>query len=160
MAELSDRIDVEAPISAVYSLWTQFERFPEFMGGVESVTQQSDDRLHWVVSIAGIEREFDAEITEQHMDERVAWRSIDGETHAGVVTFHRIDDQHTRVMLQMDWKPQGAVEKVGEVLGIDDLQVGRDLRRFKELAEETPTGAALAEVWVGDIQRRADGAGS
>src|SRR5690606_28200074 len=110
---------------------------------VDSVTQQGDDMLHWEVSIAGIEREFDAKITEQHMDERVAWQSVDGEMHAGVVTFHRIDDAHTRVMLQMDWQPQGAVEKIGQLLGIDDLQVMRDLHRFKEIAEQTPSEQAV-----------------
>jgi uncharacterized membrane protein len=160
MAELTDRIDVEAPISAVYSLWTQFERFPEFMGGVESVTQQGDDKLHWQVSIAGIEREFDAKITEQHMDERVAWQSVDGEMHAGVVTFHRIDDAHTRVMLQMDWQPQGAVEQVGQLLGIDDLQVMRDLHRFKKIAEQTPSEQAVDAGWEGDIERPADASGN
>lgn len=160
MAELTDRIDVEAPISAVYSLWTQFERFPKFMGGVESVTQQGDDMLHWQVSIAGIEREFDARITEQHMDERVAWQSVDGEMHAGVVTFHRIDDAHTRVMLQMDWQPQGAVEQVGQLLGIDDLQVMRDLHRFKKIAEQTPSEQAVDAGWEGDIERPTDASGN
>jgi len=159
MAELTDRIDVEAPISAVYSLWTQFEDFPKFMGGVESITQQADDKLHWVVSIAGIEREFDAEITEQKMDERIAWRSVDGETHAGVVTFHRLDESMTRVMLQMDWKPEGVVEKVGQMLGVDDLQVGRDLRRFKEIAEDAPAQQAVDHGWEGEIDRPADSTG-
>jgi uncharacterized membrane protein len=159
MPQITDSIDVEAPISAVYGLWTQFERFPEFMGGVESITQQTDDRLHWVVSVAGVEREFDAEITEQHPDERVAWRSVDGETHAGVVTFHRLDDATTRVNVQIDWKPQGVVEAAGALLQIDDAQVGKDLKRFKELAERvSPTQAAEAG-WDGDIERPADATG-
>ncbi|GEK80239.1 SRPBCC family protein [Agrococcus baldri] len=160
MAELTDRIDVHAPISAVYALWTRFEDFPKFMRGVESVTQQSDEMLHWVVSIAGVEREFDARITEQHPDERVAWQSVDGETHAGVVTFHRVDDDTTRVMLQMDWQPHGAVEQVGQLLGIDDLQVMRDLHRFKELAEGTPSDRAADSGWEGDIERPSDSTGS
>lgn len=135
MVELTDRIDVKAPINAVYSLWTRFERFPEFMHGVDSVTRQGDDELHWVVSIAGVEREFDATITEQRLDERVAWRSTDGKLHTGAVTFSRVDDEHTRVMLQMEWQPQGVVEQAGQLLGLDDLQVIRDLHRFKALAE-------------------------
>lgn len=159
MTELTDRIDVEAPISAVYSLWTQFEDFPKFMGGVESITQQTDDKLHWVVSIAGVEREFDAEITEQNMDERIAWRSTDGETHAGVVTFHRLDENTTRVMLQLDWKPQGVVEQVGALLQIDDLQIGRDLKKFKKLAEEAPAQQAVDHGWDGEIDRSADSTG-
>lgn len=140
MVELTDRIDVKAPLSAVYSLWTRFEEFPTFMGGVESVTQDDDGRLHWVVSIAGIHREFDAEIIEQTPDERVAWRSVDGETHAGTVTFRRVGDEHTRVMLQMEWQPHGVVEQVGQTLGLDDLQVIRDLHRFRVLAERAAVG--------------------
>lgn len=135
MVELADRIDVRAPIGAVYALWNRFEEFPAFMGGVESVTRQPDGRLHWAVAIAGIERAFDAEITEQQPDERIAWRSVDGEQHSGVVTFHRVDDETTRVLLQMHWKPQGFIEEIGAVLQLDDLQIGHDLRRFKEIAE-------------------------
>ncbi len=159
MPQMSDSIDVDAPISAVYALWTRFEDFPQFMGGVESITQQTDKRLHWVVKIAGVEREFDAEITEQHQDERVAWRSIDGETHAGVVTFHRLDDDKTRVNVQIDWKPQGIVEAAGALLQIDDAQIGKDLRRFKELAESAPPAAAAESGWDGDIDRPSDATG-
>lgn len=159
MPQVTDSIDVKAPISAVYGLWTQFEDFPKFMSGVESITQQTDDRLHWVVSIAGVEREFDAEITEQHMDERVAWRSLDGETHAGVVTFHRIDDDTTRVNVQIDWKPQGIVEQAGALLQVDDIQIGHDLKRFKELAEAAPARHAAEKGWEGDIERPADSSG-
>ncbi|MCR8671849.1 SRPBCC family protein [Agrococcus sp. HG114] len=156
MPQVTDSIDVKAPISAVYALWTQFEDFPKFMGGVESITQLTDTTLHWVVSIAGVEREFDAEITEQHMDERVAWRSLDGETHAGVVTFHRIDDDTTRVNVQIDWKPQGVVEAAGALLQIDDAQIGKDLKRFKEIAEATPAQQAVDAGWEGDVERPTD----
>ncbi|WP_425842845.1 SRPBCC family protein [Agrococcus sp. TSP3-2-1] len=156
MPQVTDSIDVKAPISAVYALWTQFEDFPKFMGGVESITQQTDTMLHWVVSIKGVEREFDAEITEQHLDERVAWRSTDGETHAGVVTFHRIDDDVTRVNVQIDWKPQGVVEAAGALLQVDDLQIKQDLKRFKELAEAAPAQQAVDQGWDGDVERPAD----
>ena len=159
MPQVTDSIDVKAPISAVYALWTQFEDFPQFMGGVESITQLTDDKLHWKVSIAGVEREFDAEITEQHLDERVAWRSIDGETHAGVVTFHRIDDDTTRVNVQIDWKPQGIVEAAGALLQVDDAQIGKDLKRFKEIAESAPPRLAAESGWDGDIQRSPDSQG-
>ena len=159
MPQVTDSIDVKAPISAVYALWTQFEDFPQFMGGVESITQLTDDKLPWKVSIAGVERAFDAEITEQHLDERVAWRSIDGETHAGVVTFHRIDDDPTRVNVQIDWKPQGIVEAAGALLQVDDAQIGKDLKRFKEIAEAAPSRQAAESGWDGDIQRSPDSQG-
>ena len=156
MPQVTDSIDVHAPISAVYALWTRFEEFPRFMSGVESITQQTDTQLHWVVSIAGVEREFDAEITEQHPDERVAWRSTDGETHAGVVTFHRIDDASSRVMVQMDWEPEGMLETLGKALGSDDRRVKSDLERFKELVESrgTESGAWRGEIDRGDVVSR------
>lgn len=156
MSTVTATIDINAPISTVYNQWTQFETFPQFMSGVDEVRQVSDTLTHWEVSIAGIDREFDAEIVEQHPDERIAWNSVGGENHAGVVTFHRIDDDRTRVALQLDWEPQGVVEKVGALLQVDDIQIDRDLNRFKELMEENgfETGA-----WRGDVDRASDATG-
>lgn len=150
MSQVQKSIDVDVPVSTAYNQWTQFETFPQFMGGVESITQTDDTHLHWVTDIAGVEREFDAEITEQHPDERVAWRSVGGDTeHAGVVTFHRLDDNKTRVMVQIDWQPSGAAEKVGSAINADDRQVERDLERFKELIESRGHESG---AWRGDVQ--------
>ncbi|MCZ2838132.1 SRPBCC family protein [Modestobacter sp. VKM Ac-2985] len=151
MANVEKSIDVDVPIRQVYDQWTQFESFPKFMNGVERITQLDDRHTHWVTKIGGVEREFDAEITEQHPDERVAWKSTDGETkHAGVVTFHKISDNTTRVMVQLDWEPQGVVEKVGAAVGVDDRQISADVKKFKEFIESrgTETGA-----WRGDVPR-------
>ncbi|MCZ2823333.1 MULTISPECIES: SRPBCC family protein [unclassified Modestobacter] len=151
MANVEKSIDVDVPIRQVYDQWTQFESFPKFMNGVERITQLDDRHTHWVTKIGGVEREFDAEITEQHPDERVAWKSTDGETkHAGVVTFHKISDNTTRVMVQLDWEPQGLVEKVGAAVGVDDRQISADVKKFKEFIESrgTETGA-----WRGDVPR-------
>ena len=151
MANVEKSIDVDVPIRQAYDQWTQFESFPNFMGGVEKITQLDERRTRWVTKIGGVEREFDAEITEQHPDERVAWKSTSGDTkHAGVVTFHKISDTTTRVMVQLDWEPQGIVEKVGAVVGVDDRQISADVKRFKEFIESrgTETGA-----WRGDIPR-------
>ena len=93
MSQVQESVDVDVPVRTAYDQWTQFETFPHFMGGVESITQIDDTHIHWVTKIAGVTREFDTEITEQHPDERVAWTSTSGETkHAGVVTFHRLGD--------------------------------------------------------------------
>ena len=150
MASVQESIDVSVPVSTAYNQWTQFESFPQFMGGVESITQTTETSTHWVTSIGGVRREFDAEITEQHPDERVAWKSTDGKSHAGVVTFHKISDTTTRVMVQIDWEPQGVVEKVGAAVGVDDRQISADVKKFKEFIESrgTETGA-----WRGDVQR-------
>lgn len=156
MTTVEKSIDVAVPVSVAYNQWTQFEEFPEFMNGVEKITQIDDTHLHWNVSIAGQKREFDAEITEQHPDERIAWRSTDGETHAGVVTFHRLADDQTRVTVQFDWLPEGIVEKAGSLLQVDDAQVSSDLKRFKDIIEAQgfETGG-----WRGDVDRPADATG-
>src|SRR5688500_16120738 len=148
MSTIEASVDVRVPVRTAYDQWTQFEEFPRFMEGVESVTQLDDTRLHWVASIDGVEREWDAEIAEQHPDERVAWRSIDGTQNAGVVTFHRLDEDATRVMLQLEFEPQGVTEQVGDKLGIVRRRAKGDLERFKEFIEAQgfPTGA-----WRGDV---------
>ncbi|QEW00877.1 SRPBCC family protein [Microbacterium caowuchunii] len=152
MARIIETVDVKAPIAAVYNQWTLFEQFPRFMSFVESITQTDDTHTHWKVKIGGAEREFDAEITEQHPEERIAWNSIGGEeNHAGVVTFHKISDTETRVTVQLDWEPTGLLEKVGALVGVDDHAIKKDLENFKKLIEEVP--AAGTEGWRGDVPR-------
>ena len=143
-----DSIDVHVPVRAAYNQWTQFESFPGFMEGVERIDQLRPTTTHWVTRIAGVEREFDAEITEQHPDERVAWTTTNGTHQAGVVTFHRIDDDTTRVTLQLDHDPQGFVEKVGDALGIVQRRVKGDLANFKEFIEARGTEEG---GWRGDV---------
>ena len=148
MASVVESIDVAVPVSTAYNQWTQFEEFPRFMEGVKSVRQIDDTHLRWAAEVAGKDEEWDAEITEQHADERVAWRSTTGAKNAGVVTFHRIDDTTSRVTLQMDVEPDDPVENVGVFLGFLDRRVKGDLERFKEFIESRggETGAWRGEV--------------
>ena len=150
MSTVEKSIDVDVPVGTAYNQWTQFESVPQFMEGVDRIDQKSDTLTHWVTSIGGVKREFDAEITEQHPDERVAWTSVDGPKQAGVVTFHRLDESKTRVMLQMDYEPEGLVEKVGDKLGIVSRRAEGDLKNFKKFIESRggETGA-----WRGDVER-------
>ncbi|WP_086821650.1 SRPBCC family protein [Allokutzneria sp. NRRL B-24872] len=150
MGTITKSVDVEAPVSRVYNQWTQFESFPQFMGGVREVRQLDDTRTRWITEIGGVWREFDATITEQHPDERIAWRSDSGPTHAGVITFHRLSDTTTRVTAQMDLDPAGFAEHAADKLGVLDMQVKGDLNRFKEFIERlgTETGG-----WRGDVER-------
>ncbi len=143
-------VDVDVPVRTAYNQWTQFESFPQFMEGVEAVDQLDDRHTHWRVHVGPSTREFDATITEQHPDERIAWKSDSGPNHAGVVTFHRLDDTHTRVTAQMDVDPEGFVENVADKLGVLKHRVSGDLERFKHFVEERghETGA-----WRGDIPR-------
>jgi uncharacterized membrane protein len=133
-----------------YNQWTQFEEFPRFMEGVERVSQLDDTHLHWVAEIAGVRREWDAEITEQHPDERVAWRATQGSENAGVVTFHRIAADRTRVMLQLDFDPDGLVESVGDKLGFVKRRASGDLERFKAFIEGRGVESG---AWRGDVER-------
>ena len=147
-ASVEKSIDVDVPVSTAYNQWTQFETFPEFMDGVVEVEQLGDTRLRWKAKIGGHEKEWNAEITEQRPDERIAWRAVDGAPNAGVVTFHRLDERRTRVMLQLEAEPQGVVEKVGDSLGVFGRQVEGDLERFKAFVESRggETGAWRGEV--------------
>ncbi|GEK01955.1 SRPBCC family protein [Streptomyces sp. NPDC003388] len=150
MSQVEESIEVNVPVRAAYNQWTQFQDFPQFMDGVERIEQRTDTLMHWKTKIGGVEREFDAEITEQIPDERVAWSTIGGDAkQAGVVTFHYIDDNTTKIMLQLDYDPQGLAETVGDKLGFVKRQATGDLRRFKEFIESrggTETGAWRGEV--------------
>jgi uncharacterized membrane protein len=148
MSRIEQSIDVNVPVRTAYNQWTQFEDFPAFMEGVEEVKQITDTRLRWRAEIAGVEREWEAEIDEQRPDERIAWHAIDGPTNAGVVTFHRIDDGKTRVMLQLEFEPDDALEKTGDALGFVKLRAKGDMERFKTFIEGrgTETGAWRGEV--------------
>src|SRR5579884_3064196 len=123
MASVTKSIDVNVPVRAAYDQWTQFESFPEFMEGVKQVQQLDDTHLHWVADVNGKTEEWNAEVTEQIPDERVAWKSTSGQPNGGVVTFHRLGDDETRVTVQLDWEPSGLTENVGAALGFDDRQV-------------------------------------
>jgi uncharacterized membrane protein len=152
MSTIEESVDVDVPIATAYGQWTQFEEFPKFMDGVESITQLDETHLHWVARIDGVRREWDAEITEQHPELRIAWKATSGASNAGVVTFHRIDDDKTRVMLQLEVDPEGALEKAGDMLGVVKRQAVGDLGRFKTFIEEK--GAASGS-WIGDVDRPA-----
>ena len=154
MSVIEESVHVEVPVRTAYNQWTQFEEFPHFMDGVDSIEQVDDTRLHWVTSIGGQRREFDAQITEQNPDERVAWRTLEGPRQAGAVTFHRLGENETKVMLQMDFKPEGAVEKAGDVTGAVKSRIKGDLKRFKEFIESrgTETGA-----WRGSVDQTKTG---
>jgi uncharacterized membrane protein len=153
MSTITESVDVKATVSTVYNQWTQFESFPRFMDGVEEIRQIDNTHTHWKINVAGVTKEFDATITEQNPDERVAWKSDAGPNHAGVVTFHRIDADTTRVTAQMDIDPDGFIENVADKLGILDRKVKGDMERFKTFIENRDgheTGA-----WRGDVDRPA-----
>ena len=150
MSTVRKSVDVDVPVSTAYNQWTQFESFPHFMDGVESITQQGDANLHWVVKVGGIQREFDTVIIEQEPDRVIAWRSTAGDTggHSGRVAFEPLGATSTRVDIELGWEPEGLVEKAGAALNFDQRQVDKSAEEFKRFIETqgTETGG-----WRGDV---------
>ena len=149
MAQAIETVDVNVPVSVAYNQWTQFTEFPRFLDEVESISQPTDILTIWTVKVGPVEKTFEAQITEQHPDERVAWNSTGGDVdHAGVVTFHKLSDDVTRLTVQIDWEPAGFLEKIGSTLGVDNHAIKKDLQNFKKYIESkgTPDGA-----WRGDV---------
>jgi len=149
MSTIEKSVQVGVPISTAYDQWTQFESFPQFMEGVESVRQLDDKHLHWKAEIGGVTREWDAEIVDQVPDDRITWRAMEGAKNQGTVSF--TEDQMsktTQVTLHLEYEPEGAVEKTGDVLKIVDMRAKGDLERFKDFIEHrgTETGAWRGEV--------------
>ena len=148
MAKVEQSIEVNLPVRPVYNQWTQFEEFPRFMEGVEEVRQLDDTHLHWKASIAGKDEEWDAVITDQVPDQRVAWRSTSGAENSGAITFTPVGSDKTRVTAVIGYEPEGIVEKAGDALGVVDARVKGDLERFKEFIE----GRGMATgAWRGEV---------
>jgi uncharacterized membrane protein len=149
-SSIIEAIEVNVPLRTAYNQFTQFEDFPQFMKSVKEIRQLDDKRLHWKANIAGEDKEWDAEITEQIPDKRIAWRSIGGVHHAGVVTFHKLSDDVTRVTLQMDYQPDGVLEAIGDALGAVRMETRANLSNYKEMLEKrgSETGA-----WRGKINQ-------
>jgi uncharacterized membrane protein len=152
MTQVEEAIEVAVPVRTAYDQWTQFEEFPQFMEGVEQVRQLDDTNLHWVAEIAGQRREWGAKILQQVPDQRVEWVSTSGERNNGAVTFQRIDEGRTRVVLQLDYEPEGALDKAGDALGLVKRRATADLQRFKAFIERSgsQTGAWRGEVRGGE----------
>jgi uncharacterized membrane protein len=155
MARVEESIEVNVPVSTAYNQWTQFEEFPKFMDAVESVKQIDDTHLRWVAEIGGKREEWEAEITEQKPDQKIAWEAQEGHHNSGTVTFESLGDNQTRINVVMEHETEGMVESLGSALGADSRKVKGDLERFKELVEGrgTETGAWRGEVEQGERVR-------
>src|SRR5438105_9448097 len=154
MPRFESDIDVDVPVRSAYDQWTQFESFPRFMEGVESVVQLDDKNLRWTADIGGQRREWTATITDQTPDTRVAWKSTSGAENAGAVLFEPVGPNRTRITLKIDADPQGAVDTVGANAGLLERRVEGDLKRFKEFIESrgAPTGAWRGEIHGGEVR--------
>ena len=165
MANIEESIDVEVPVETAYNQWTQFEEFPSFMEGIEEVRQVDDTHLHWVAEVGGQARGVGCG------DHRAAPGSPDRVDCARAARATQASSRstgstrrQTRVMVQLDWEPEGVTEKIGAALGMDDRRVQGDLKRFKELIEErgaaSGPGAARSRIRPTDADVRAALAGA
>jgi hypothetical protein len=144
MGAITHSIEVNAPLQTVYNQWTRFGEFPRFMEGVDEVRQDGPNRLFWKAKIGGKEKEWEAEITEQVPNTRIAWRSVEGASNLGAVTFEELDVSQTRITLTMEYEPEGFIEQAGDALGIPLGQVAEDLNRFREFIE-SQAGATIGQ---------------
>jgi len=150
MPKVQESIEVQVPVQQAYNQWTQFEEFPKFMEGIQSVHQLDDTHVQWVAEIRGESREWTTEITDQQPDKKIAWKTVDGEVkNDGVVQFEPIGDGQTRVDVQMEVEGESSTENVaGDLLGIVQAQVRGDLGRFKELVES----GEVSGGWRGEVK--------
>ena len=160
MSRFEHEIIVDVPLRQAYDQWTQFEDFPSFMDGVESVVQEGDKTLRWVAEIGGQRRSWTADIVDQTPDRRIAWSSTSGTKNDGAVLFAPLGPDRTKVTLTIDAEPDGVVESVGDALGFVERQTKGDLERFKAFIEER---ARATGAWRGEIhgdEVRPDGTGT
>ncbi|GII94486.1 SRPBCC family protein [Sinosporangium siamense] len=138
MGSITQSVDVDVPVRTAYNHAARFEAFPHFVEGVESVVQHGDATTHWRIKLGGggAEREFDARITVQRPDECIAWVSVSGPRHVGIVTFQPLGEGRTRVTLQIQTDPQGPADKTADAADLLLRKVKGDLRRFADFVEQ------------------------
>ena len=148
MSRFEETIEVAVPVRTAYDRWTQFEDFPKFMDGVESVEQLDDKTIRRQATVAGQTKEWTARIVDQTPDTRVAWKSIEGAENAGAVLFKALGPDQTEITLRVDAEPDGPVESAGDALGFLQRRVHGDLERFKAYVEGKGTSG---QPWRGEI---------
>ena len=127
--------DVAVPVATAYEKWTDFEEFPKFMHRVVSVEEKDENRIAWEEKIWFSKRQWEAEILENKKNDRIIWKSVQGTSHTGVISFHKLDEKLTRVMVTLDFHPSGMMEKLASGLRFAKRAVQADLARFKAYAE-------------------------
>ncbi|MFJ2399382.1 SRPBCC family protein [Streptomyces sp. NPDC087843] len=134
-ASLVETVDIQAPVSVAWALWSDVTRWPSFLSHVRRVDRLDGRRFAWQLQIPGADKNFVAELTEVIPEERIAWHTVEGVDHAGVVTFHRLSDTTSRVTLQIEYDPKGFIERLGALTNLDSTLANYDLGEFQKLAE-------------------------
>ena len=142
MRTFQHEIEVDLPRPDVYARWSP-TAFPTFMHNVSAVTEEPGGLLHWVASLWGVEREWDAQITERHPDEVLAWESVDGSDNSGRVVFEALEGgARTKITLTLHYDGHNVVDDLlGEKVGLAGSIAERALTDFKALVEAESTAA-------------------
>jgi len=127
--------DVSVPVQTAYEKWTEFEEFPKFMHRVLTVEQKDDAHVQWEEKIWFSKRQWEGEITDRRKNDRIAWKTTKGTSHSGIVSFHKLDTNLTRVLVTMDFRPSGMLEKMASGMCFVKRAVEADLARFKAYCE-------------------------
>ncbi|MFL5959748.1 MAG: SRPBCC family protein [Gaiellaceae bacterium] len=127
--------DVAASVDKVYEAWTKFDEFPRFMHRVLNVEQKGRDKLSWQEKIWFSSRKWEGRVTDRRKNDRIVWKTTSGMEHKGVVSFHKLAENLTRVMVTMEFEPNGMVEKMASGLRFVKRAVQADLARFKAYVE-------------------------
>jgi uncharacterized membrane protein len=148
--------DVAVPLEDAYEAWTNFEEYPKFMHRVLSVKQDDDSKVTWEEKIWFSKRQWEAEIIEQRDNELLSWKTTSGASHAGVVSFHKLEDRLTRVMVTMDFRPTGMFEKMASGLRFVKRAVQADLARFKSYVEFQEAGLDAPQERLEQVKQEED----
>ncbi|MEU0130848.1 MULTISPECIES: SRPBCC family protein [unclassified Streptomyces] len=142
-SSIVETVDIKAPVAVTWALWSDVTQWPKFLSHVQRVDPMDERRFAWQLSLPGVDKAFVAELTEVSPQERIAWKTIEGVHHAGVVTFHRLDDTSSRVALQIEYDPKGFVEHLGALTNLDSALANYDLGEFQKLAETAAAGEGV-----------------
>ncbi|WP_407554887.1 SRPBCC family protein [Streptomyces sp. Pv4-95] len=136
-SSLLETVDIKAPVAVSWALWSDVTLWPKFLSHVRAVQPIDEHHFAWQLSLPGADKEFVAELTEVVPEDRIAWKTTQGVHHAGVVTFHRLSAETSRVALQIEYEPEGFVEHLGAITNLDSALTNYDLGEFQKLAEAT-----------------------
>lgn len=153
LTNIAESIDVGVPVRLAYNQWTQFRDFPTFMKKVESVEQVEDEKLNWKAQVFWSHRTWEATILEQVPDDKIVWRSKGAKGHVdGAVTFHELAPTMTRILLVMEYHPQGLFERTGNLWRAQGRRARLELKHFRRhLMRETVLHPEEVEGWRGII---------
>ena len=148
-----EELDLPVPRSVAYEVWTQFEEFPNFMKKVESVEQKEDETVEWKAKIFWSHRSWTSEIIDQVPNERIVWRSKGEKGHVdGAVTFHELTPDLTRMLVNLEYYPQGLFERTGNLWRAQGRRARLELKYFRRyLTHEVLINQDDVEGWQGEI---------